>query len=568
MTAWDDSSMRRLGIHKKIVKKNRQTVSEIGQKGYTLVELLVTFALFALFMTAVVMCLPSITKIYMQLQQINHEKTICNTVSNEIKSELQATLGVEGDGDPLGTATGNGLGYLALLDESGAVVTLPSQSEAVSGAAVLPGSDISGTGIEYAYLDGIVAQMDTTGFDGYTMRKNKLQAQYHIPSGAAVIRYYDADLKANTRTDTIDYQTAAGIYSVASGVTVSDGTQKVVHAVKYPYVEGFYEGFDLKTDFTIKKDAFYTAGEGTTESPSRIYVNYVNFTLSLFKDNQLCYSQDYVVNIQNAVPYQGTTIAKEPDTPDEPEKPDTEEHDTYIKPGSLEKVGQDGKDNEITRQGYYYFTIHIGDSAYNNNFNDYWEISLPDGIRLNGAYFCNDDGSVQWYSPIFDMVVDRENNKVKLSLKAGVGFINISEFKIGFQVQSNDGKLFDEMMDALDGTKALKMEQRVPLANTSNADISCKYINNNHVEVKVTPLVEQTKSYVKLEFDSEVDQVNAMYNTTNLLTRVEGKYVYLYGRMTNKGGTDQIDLQPTFKDGQQHRLISAVVGDSSVEVQR
>lgn len=556
----------------------------IGQKGYTLVELIVTFALFAIFMTAVVMCLPSMTKIYMQLQQINHEKTICNTVSNEIKSELQATLGVEGDGDPLGIKNGNGLGYIALLDESGRQIELSSQGAITSGAAVAPATDVSGSGIEFAYNASsatgnavIVAQMDADGFDGYTYRsgKKKLQEDYHtgdrvITSGAVVTRYYEADITDDKVISDIQYKKDE--YTTVSGSAFTapneDEHVKVAYAVKYPFVEGFYEGFKLKTTFTIKKDAFYTAGEGTMESPSRVYVNYVNYTLSLFKDDRLCYSQDYVVNVQNAVPYKGTKVAKEPDTPDEPEKPDIGEHDTYIKPGSLEKVGQDGKDNEITRQGYYYFTIHIGDSAYNNNFNDYWEISLPDGIRLNGAYFCNDDGSVQWYSPIFDMVVDKENNKVKLSLKAGVGFINISEFKIGFQVQSNDGKLFDEMMDALDGTKALKMEQRVPLANASNADISCKYINNNHVEVKVTPFVEQTKSYVKLEFDSEVDQVNAMYNTTNLLTRVEGKYVYLYGRMKNKGDTDQIDLQPTFKDGQQHRLISAVVGDSSVEVQR
>lgn len=106
----------------------------------------------------------------------------------------------------------------------------------------------------------------------------------------------------------------------------------------------------------------------------------------------------------------------------------------------MEKVGQDGADDQLTRQGYYYFTIHIGDSIHNNNFNDYWEITLPEGIKLNGAYFCDNDGSVLYYSPIFDMVVDKENNKIRLSLKAGVGFIPISEFRIGFQVQSTDGQ--------------------------------------------------------------------------------------------------------------------------------
>ena len=86
--------------------------------------------------------------------------------------------------------------------------------------------------------------------------------------------------------------------------------------------------------------------------------------------------------------------------------------------------------------------------------------------------------------------------------------------------------------------------------------------------MQITPKVAQTKNYVRLEFDGDVDQVNTMYNTTNLTTRIEGRYVYLYARVTNQGGTDKIDLEPTFTDGQQHKLVSAVVGDSSVEVQR
>ena len=557
-----------------IHKKNRRQshIPGLGQRGYTLVELLVTFALFAIFMTAVVMCLPGITKIYMQLQQINHEQTVCNTVSNEIKTQLQGILGVEADGDPLGVKNGNGLGYLALLDERGTQIQLTSESAAASGSAVLPAADISGSGIEFAYMNGIVAQTDTNGFDGYTMRKNKLQMDYHgahaVSSGALVTRYYEADIEKNTRTTTIDYQAAAGNYSAASGVSVSDGTQNVAYAIQYPYVPSFYEGFELQTTFTIKKDACYTVGSGTTESPARVYVNYVNYTLSLLKDGQLCYSQDYVVNIQNAVPYWGTKVAEEPEEPDQPEEPEYGDHYTYIKPGSLEKVRQDGTDDQVTRQGYYYFTIHIRDSAYNNNFDDYWEIILPEGIKLNAAYFCDNDGSVLYYSPIFDMTVDSANNKVKLKLKAGIGFINTAEFKIGLQVQSTDGTLFDDKMDSLDGTKALKMEQRIPLANTSNADISCNVFNNKHVKVRIAPTVEQTKSYVKLEFDSEVDQVNAVYNTTNLLTRVDGRYVYLYARVTDQGLADEIDLEPTFKDGQQHGLVSAVVGGSLVDIQR
>ena len=179
-------------------------------------------------------------------------------MSNEIQTQLQGILGVEADGDPLGVKNGNGLGYLALLDERGAQIPLTHEPAVTSGSAVLPAADISGSGIEFAYMNGIVAQMDTNGFEGYTMRKNKLQMDYHVT------RYYEADIEKNTRTATIDYQAAAGNYSVASGVSVSDGIQNVAYAIRYPYVPSFYEGFELQTTFTIKKDACYTAGNGVT----------------------------------------------------------------------------------------------------------------------------------------------------------------------------------------------------------------------------------------------------------------------------------------------------------------
>ena len=50
--------------------KNRQGLHFLGEAGYTLAELIVTFALLAIFMTSVVMCLPKITKIYMNLQAL------------------------------------------------------------------------------------------------------------------------------------------------------------------------------------------------------------------------------------------------------------------------------------------------------------------------------------------------------------------------------------------------------------------------------------------------------------------------------------------------------------------
>lgn len=531
---WDDGIMRRLGMH----RKNNRLVHTIGQKGYTLVELIVTFALFAIFMTAVVMCLPGITKIYMQLQQINHEKTICNTVSNEIRSELEGILGVEGDGDPLGVKTGNGIGYMMLLDEHGQQIAIASEGEA--SGAVLPAADISGEGIEFAYLNGIVAQMDTKGFDGYTMRKNKLQAGYQVNSGALVTRYYEADIEKNTRTTTIDYQAAGGSYSVAAGVTVSDGTHNVAYAVRYPYVEHFYEGFELRTAFTIKKDAFYTAGAGTEESPARTYVNYVNYTLSLLKDGELCYSQEYVVNIQNAVPYGGTIVAVKPEEP----KPTTK--DTYVKPDSTFKLPDT---NEWTYQ--YGFTFHIEPSM-DENGADTWIIQFPENMKIVTAWIPGDHNT-RYTTRHTDHTIIIERN-------AAFGFKETDEFIIYYQL---DRPLDDyHVVDGSDYITCIS----TPYATPTNSNVEQMQFTrwgdyDSVVNCKVRATDIKVKTYVEVTYEKEVESARLSNEYANFV-EVDGKTVRIYGYRITPGTLYEIQLLVKLKDGTKAEdPVSVRIGD-------
>ena len=526
-------------------KNRRQThIPGLGQWGYTLVELLVTFALFAIFMTAVVMCLPGITKIYMQLQQINPEKTICNTVSNEIQTQLQGILGVEADGDPLGVKNGNGLGYLALLDERGAQIPLTHEPAATSGSAVLPAADISGSGIEFAYMNGIVAQMDTNGFDGYTMRKNKLQMDYHgahaVSPGALVTRYYEADIEKNTRTATIDYQAAAGNYSVASGVSVSDGIQNVAYAIRYPYVPSFYEGFELQTTFTIKKDACYTAGSGTTESPARVYVNYVNYTLSLLKDGQLCYSQDYVVNIQNAVPYLGTKVAEKPEEP----KPTTK--DTYVKPDSTFKLPDT---NEWTYQ--YGFTFHIEPSM-DENGADTWIIQFPENMKIVTAWIPGDHNT-RYTTRHTDHTIIIERN-------AAFGFKETDEFIIYYQL---DRPLDDyHVVDGSDYITCIS----TPYATPTNSNVEQMQFTrwgdyDSVVNCKVRATDIKVKTYVEVTYEKEVESARLSNEYANFV-EVDVKTVRIYGYRITPGTLYEIQLLVKLKDGTKTEdPVSVRIGD-------
>ncbi len=533
---WDDRMMRRSVIH----RKNNRRVHTIGQKGYTLVELLVTFALLAIFVTAVVMCLPGITKIYMQLQQINHEKTICNTVSNEIRNALEGIAGVEGDGDPLGVKTGNGIGYLMLLDEDGRQISITSDADSTQ--AVHTDQNVTGAGIEFAYMDGIVAQMDTKGFTGYTMRKTKLQAAYQISPGAIITRYYAADSEKNERTTTITYNSAENKYSVASGVAITDGEHNVAYAIQYPYVEQFYEGFELRTNFTIKKDAFYTAGSGTEDSPQRTYVNYVNYTLSLYKDGDLRYSQEYVVNIQNAVPYGGTTVAKKQEKEDTKEEDTETSKDTYVVSGSNEKIW----DLDLWLH-LYQFTLHIAPSM-DEQGADTWIITFPDNIKLKSARLPDDHGSLY--------KVEKKGNAIRIERDKKYGFYEEDEIKIYYRL----GSSLDDL-SALDGSKYITSES-TPYATPTNSEVTRMDFSHEKgydsiINCTIRAKEQAVKVYMEFTYDEEVESAE-LDETEGAFVEVDGKTVRVYGHRMKPNVSDSMKLKVNLKGGDGDETVEPV----------
>lgn len=545
-------------------KKNRQRSHMCGNKGYTLVELIVTFALLAIFMTAVVACLPNITKIYTNLQAINHQKTICNTVSNQIRNELQSTLGVEGADDALGVKNVNGKGYIALIDDSGQQIMIPTGGAVSTGGAILPASDLTGDTIEFVLRDGIIAQLDAKGFNGYTMRKNKLQVDYHdakaISSGALLTRYYQTDGDYNKKLTVIDYK--SGVYAVATEAgIVTEGEQNVAYAIEYPYAKPFYEGYELKTKFTIKKDAFYTYGDGTTASPARTYVNYINYTLSLWKDGHMKYSQDYVVNVQNAVPYLGTKAASDPVVPDVPDvPPGYSSEDTYIVEEPIEKVDGIHSDNNVF-EAQYKFTIHIPTSGGLINSDDWWTIKIPDDMQLVAF---TGIGNGNWFAGKADL----ENNSVKIYLNpqnsVHIGHIPETWLDVTIKVHDNDGTLFEDQKDALYGTKMLQMGYE--MSRTSLNNTSVQIVTNNQwggLELKMTSKEKRVKEYLEITYDTDIESVN---DNTYFQYKIVGKKLYVYGRSIQEGASDQFQIKPVFIDHEYHAPVKVMVGDTQLSL--
>lgn len=532
-------------------KKNNKLKSHIlGNEGFTLTELIVTFALLAIFMTAVVACLPRITKIYMNLQTINHQKTICNTVSNQIRDELQSALGVESAENVLGAK--DALGYISLIDESGKPVSIPTLGAVSPGGSPLPDIDLTGDTIEFVYRNGIIAQMDTKGFDGYTLRKKKLLVNYSganaISAGALMTRYYEMTGDDNHKLSQIDYISGENEYHVSSEAGfVADGPVSVTNAIEYPYAKPFYEGYDLKTTFTIKKDAFYAVGNGTEQSPARTYVNYINYTLSLYKESKLCYSQDYVVNIQNAVPYKGTQVVVIPQPSEPPAwKPESgpKNYDTYIVADSVRE-----SDPHWDNGGNYVMYVHLPASDEADDDYDMWQISLP--ARLQVSWIAIGAPQELVRGDLFRVAT--EGSTMWIQMKH-YGYID--EYTIQIQFGVSGGYLTPEELAQLNQSGSDNINFYKTYDYLSSAQISNERNYRNGSEWVVSYHMQEPTNYKRLRervtivYSSEVQEVKTDYPQQ---CRVEidpndRRIVYVYGAFIEAGASSDNCIRAKFVD--------------------
>ena len=523
-----DVSMRKLEWK----KKNRHWSHIADRQGFTLVELIVTFALLAIFMTAVVACLPNITKIYTNLQAINHQKTICNTVSNQIRNELQSALGVEGVDDALGANKSKEIAYIALIDDSGNPITLTTGGAVSTGGALSTGGAIqpdtvSGRTIEFVLRDGIIAQLDTKGFTGYTMRKNKkmLHRTRTISPGALLTRYYELD-DSDNKLMGIQYNSTD--YSVASDAgIVNEGPVTIACAIDYPYAGQFYEGYDLETTFTIKKDAFYSYGDGTTASPKRTYVSYINYTLSLLKGGQTKYSQDYVVNIQNAVPYLGTKVASDPVVPDVPEieKPKVlydKDAWVYLNKDRLPTNPNDPK---------YLLDVNF-EKAVDEQRADLWVIQFPTNIKVIAAWPDSpNDGR---------FTVSASGSAIVIQRNTGLSFENLKEEDKKFTLNVHIDKLLEDntVVDGYDHITCLTTPYttRDNCYITNFKDDSHWSSNDSVVEFNILPKKYSVKFYMEAIYEKPIESV--WFNNSKNILEVNGNTVRVYGEMLSTEITD------------------------------
>ncbi len=272
-----------------------------SKKGYTLVELVVCFALLGIFFVAAGTALTSSTKIYFDTRKTEASFTVADGVLSEIQDDLRTMQGT----------TDNTDGYIKLryTDESGKRAT-----RSLNGNA-----EISGDGIEFVASSddesAYAEQIDSLGFTGYLI-KNHIVTNPNacaLPVHYLTVRYYAKDSK---ETDTASSFYGKYVDVVASGSAIEkDKTavqgETLVSALNNGGIEAivardaeqrldknFYQGFNVSVRFSVDP-VTKTDSSGKTV----YYIPYVKAEVTVKYGTSDRYTKTKYIAMQNPVIY-------------------------------------------------------------------------------------------------------------------------------------------------------------------------------------------------------------------------------------------------------------------------
>ncbi len=266
--------------------------------GTTMVELIVSFALLAIFLTAVTMVISNALITYYNEQRLMSMFSVADTVFSEIKNDIRT---MQPSVYPTGGSGGSGAGgFIKLRGSSG---------ESLPGAN---GTTVTGETIEFVKAnrqDGLVLeQIDAKGCkDGAALielkedKINVLKKNVNetIPAGGLTARYF---LRAPERTNGLknyfmdQKRTDSDVPNNNTYTEVANNAQLVWDAEDRLPTE-LYQGLTVKTTFSVKP--VETSGVG-------LVVSSVDIKVSLYKQDDLTtpvYEKEGAVPLQNVVCY-------------------------------------------------------------------------------------------------------------------------------------------------------------------------------------------------------------------------------------------------------------------------
>ena len=257
-----------------------------------MVELIVTFALLAIFLAAASMCISHAILNYYNEQRMMAAYSVADLVLSEVKDEVRTMQ-----------ASKNYSGYVKLLtkDASGKLV-----------ASAESGGEYTGTTIEYVtsdlYDNRTAVQIDTEGCSDVLINEDGINDDYweDLKSGYLTMRYYSLYPEKNIAGYKNLYmdELVAGTSAVTSGNygTLPVGTRVVWHAQEKlaPPQDteeasgSVYQNFTVSLNFTVKPEK---------DADNNPVVKYVDVSVDVNDANGMVYNKTRRVTLQNVVYY-------------------------------------------------------------------------------------------------------------------------------------------------------------------------------------------------------------------------------------------------------------------------
>jgi prepilin-type N-terminal cleavage/methylation domain-containing protein len=263
-------------------------------KGFTLVEMIVSFALLTIFMAAIAATLAPVSKQYTKMQKINHMQNIEDGILEQVRAYL-----VSADSEEDG-------GYIKLrsVDKDThipATVKL-GPPDAVTGKFY----DHTGSVLEFK-KNGFAAVLDTRGYEGYKCKNPnstdviKFTDYYVYKPGYLSIRYFLPG-SGKTYYDRVEKGSVAIVMQNENESekfnedNYTNNSDNMGDTTAYWSAYGayecfdkqFYMGYQIKVTYTIPQEAIKKVGDN-------VYVSYVLATVKI-SDKSLTDASEYATD--------------------------------------------------------------------------------------------------------------------------------------------------------------------------------------------------------------------------------------------------------------------------------
>lgn len=150
-------------------KKNKKQ----NNAGMTLTELIVSFALLALFMVAAMRIISYTVNIYFAAKGATYGLEVSNMISNKIVGQIEGAKGAKA---PVVTANGSNIDEISFMDSTGSNITVsavPFSAEGESGTYMnIHYDEVTEGSVKY---DAVDWKFDSKAYMGYVVRELKFE---------------------------------------------------------------------------------------------------------------------------------------------------------------------------------------------------------------------------------------------------------------------------------------------------------------------------------------------------------------------------------------------------------